>query len=878
MKKNFFFITLAVTVLTSLQMQVQAQNPATVKLTDVTLMHEMRATPSPLDKATVSDRAISFQWPLPNELNVVESGLDGAEKPSKKKIDKTKLRYTLRYSQDPSFKKGTVQVETRWPFFNPEKDLTPGTWHWQYGYVVNGKTQWGSTQQFTVEANPNKFCPPDLKELLSKLSKSHPRVFLDKSDWADFIKRNTGSADYKTYISRADKALTTPMKSVNDINVQLAANLDSEMKRNAMLTRESRRIIDAEEANTDVLIRAYLLTKDRRYADEAIKRVKEMATWGDNKNVVGDFNDATLISVCSLAYDALYDLLDDATRKLLLADIKKYGNNMFNSYNNHLENHIADNHVLQMTLRIFTMAAFTVYGELPEADTWVDYCYNVWVARFPGVNKDGAWHNGDSYFQVNFRTLIEVPYFYSRISGFDFFSDPWYQGNALYTIYQQPPFSKSGGNGSSHQAKLAPSGVRVSYAEALARLTGDTYAADYVRTIQSKQANILADGSTGKAGGLAWFRLQCDKPLPEGPGLAHLPMGHVFPQTGLASFSTNLAKTSRSAMISFRSSPYGSTSHAIANQNAFNTFWGGQSLFYSSGHHIAFVDEHSVYCHRGTRAHNSILVNGMGQRIGTEGYGWIPRHYVGEKIGYVLGDASNAYGTVISELWLKRGKDANLEYSPKNGWDENKLKTFRRHIVELGKTGYTFIYDELEATEPVAWSYLLHTVVNPMSVTKTEKGPVHIQATNKNGISDAYLYASGELKTDTTSQFFIPAKNWLRADAKGNFEPYPNHWHFTATSDKQKTYRFATIIYTHAQVTDPAKQPAAPQMLKDGSIKVGSWNVKANISSDGKPSFEVRCTRKDYDASVNYKDGGATLVREDGKETTLNDQVPELEI
>lgn len=50
-----------------------------------------------------------------------------------------------------------------------------------------------------------------------------------------------------------------------------------------MLTRESRRIIDSEEANTDVLIRAYLLTKDRRYADEAVKRVKEMATWGDNK-------------------------------------------------------------------------------------------------------------------------------------------------------------------------------------------------------------------------------------------------------------------------------------------------------------------------------------------------------------------------------------------------------------------------------------------------------------------------------------------------------------------------------------------------------------------------------------------------------------------
>lgn len=877
MKKNLFVTTL--TVLALANPQAQAQSPATIKLTDVNLMHEMRATPSPLDKAVVSDRTVSFQWPLQEELNIVESGLDGSEEKSlKKKIDKTKLRYQLRYSQDRAFKKGTVEVETRWPFFNPAKDLAPGVWHWQYGYVVDGKTQWGSTQQFTVEANPAKFCPPALKELLGKLPKTHPRVFLDKSDWDNFIKRNTGSVDQQTYVTRANKALRTPMKSVNDINVKLAANLDSEMKRNAMLTRESRRIIDAEEANTDVLIRAYLLTKDRRYADEAIKRVKEISTWGDNKNVVGDFNDATFLSLSSLAYDALYDLLDDATRKQLLANINRYAANMYKNYNNHLENHIADNHVLQMTLRILTMAAFTAYGELPEADTWVDYCYNVWVARFPGVNKDGAWHNGDSYFQVNFRTLLEVPYFYSRITGFNFLSDPWYAGNAMYTIYHQPPFSKSAGNGSSHQGKLQPSGVRVSYADALARLTGNTYAADYVRAIQAKQPNILTDGSTSKAGGLAWLRLQCNKPLPEGSGLAELPMGYVFPQSGLASFSTNLARTGRSAMISFRSSPYGSTSHAIANQNAFNTFWSGQSLFYSSGHHISFVDEHSVYCHRATRAHNSILVDGMGQRIGTEGYGWIPRHYVGEKIGYVVGDASNAYGEVISELWLKRGKDANLDYSPANGWDKNKLKTFRRHIVELGKTGYTFIYDELEATEPVAWSYLLHTVTNPMSVNKAENGPVHIQATSKNGVSDAYLYASGELKTDTTSQFFSPAVNWLRADAKGNFESYPNHWHFTATSAKQQVYRFATVIYTHAKQADPAKQQPAPQMLKDGSIKVGSWNIKANISPDGKPAFVVRCTRKDYDASVSYKDGGATVMREDGKETVLTDKLPELEI
>lgn len=853
------------------------KTPATIKLTETTLMHEMRATPSPLDKATVADRTVSFQWPLEADAQSVESGLDGSENTNAPKIDKSKLRYQLRYSQDPAFKSGVTLIETPWPFFNPEKDLAAGVWHWQYGYIKNGKTEWAGPLQFTVENAPDKFCPPSFKEVTEKLSKEHPRVWLDKAGWENFIKRNATSADREIYINRANKALTTPMKSVNDINVKLAADLDSEMKRNAMLTRESRRIVDLEEGNADVLIRAYLLTKDRRYADEAIRRVKEIISWAGSKNIKGDFNDATFLSLSSLAYDSLYDLLDANTQKALLACIKKYGSKMYAHYNNHLENHIADNHVWQMTLRILTMAAFSTYGELPEAATWANYCYNVWIARFPGLNKDGGWHNGDSYFHVNIRTLVEVPYFYSRVTGFNYFSDPWYQGNAMYTIYQQPPFSKSGGNGSTHIGVVKPSGPRVSYADAMARMTGNTYAADYVRRIQAKQPKVLEQAATSKGGGLAWFRLLCDKPLPEGPGLADMPMGYVFPQTGLASFSTNLNNTGRSAMISFRSSPYGSTSHALANQNAFNTFWSGQPIFYSSGHHISFTDKHSMICHRGTRGHNSILVNGMGQRIGTEGYGWIPRYYVGEKIGYVVGDASNAYGKVTSPLWQARAKESGVELTPENGWDEVGLKTYRRHIIELGKTGITFIYDELEAKEPVTWSYMLHTVTNPMEVDKNNDKWIHVKGTSKNGISDAYLMAAGTLKTDTTSQFSVPAINWLRADANGKFKPYANHWHFTATSDKQKVYRFATIICTHVKPKTPEQKYPVPQVLKDGRIKIGPWIIKANLTSEGAPSFFIRCTKKEEDVSINYK-GQATLVREDGYETTLTDVKPELEI
>ena len=57
--------------LTANSIQAQ-QKSARIRLTDVTLMHEMRTTPSPLDKATVSDRAVSFQWPLQADVDTSE--------------------------------------------------------------------------------------------------------------------------------------------------------------------------------------------------------------------------------------------------------------------------------------------------------------------------------------------------------------------------------------------------------------------------------------------------------------------------------------------------------------------------------------------------------------------------------------------------------------------------------------------------------------------------------------------------------------------------------------------------------------------------------------------------------------------------------------
>lgn len=862
MKKTFFAATLsALLVMLSAKAEV-------IVLDKEELMHEIRATESPLNGAVVTLNPPVLLWPDPTMAgrNV---GLDGAET---KHEPRASVSYKVWLARDAELKKDVETADCRWAFYKPSRLLAAGKWYWRYSYATdNGRNFTSPVYSFTVSADATPFNTPSVGAFLKALPKGHPRVLLLPDEWAGFIERTKGTPQREWYLKKAEAVLKEPISSIDDTNVSAIEGLDNQVKRKALLTRESRRIVDKEEINVESLVRSYLLTRDQRFAKAAIDRIREIISWNDSPYLAGDFNKSVVLSTATMAYDSFYDILSPADKAILLDAIRTNGKDFFNEYQANLESLLANNHVWQMTLRILTMAAVATYGDLPEANDWLTYCYTVWNARFPGLNADGAWHNGDSYFHVNLRTLIEVPYFYSRVTGFDFFSDPWYKGSAMYVIYNQPPFSKSGGNGSSHQNTVTPSSARMLYAEVLARFTDNGYAADYVRIIEQGDKDLRRHALFNKPGDLTWTLLRTDKKMPTAVPLTKLPNTHVFPWSGVVLAQSDWSDYRKNAMLSFRSSPYGSTSHAMANQNAFNTFYGGKSLFYSSGHHIAFTDQHSIYCHRATRAHNTILVNGMGQKIGVEGYGWIPRYYQGDKLSYWVGDASHAYGQVTSALWKERAQLSDVHFTPANGWDKNHVKRFRRHVITLGDASLTVILDELVADTAVKWSYLLHTVEKQMEIIPASDNAAHVRATNSaNGVSDAYIFASSPLNVSQTDQFFYPAKNWLRADDKGKFHQYSNHWHTTVESAPAAIYTFVSVINTRAQ----SAEPIVVQRLADGSIKVAQWIVKYSTAADGSLSFTVR----NADGSAEIVGADKTSIKDGDKKCVLSDKLPELEI
>lgn len=852
---------------------VKAQR-SIIKVDKPTLMHEVRSTPSPLDGQHIAVNPPRFMWPdkYPH-LGAVLDGVEGHEQ-------KPHVTYRIRISQDPSFQKDVITAERNWAFFNPFQLFAKGKWYWQHAYVNKGKEEWSPVYHFFVDEKTSVFNPPSFAELIKAFPKTHPRILLDKKDWNVLIEKNKSNPEATAYITKSDEALTHPLHHLSqEIDTTALIGLTNQVQWKSALIRESRKIVDREEKNIEGMVRAYLLTKDKKYYKEAMRRLTEIISWKDSRYFAGDFNLGTILSMSTSAYDAFYDILTAKEKALLLETIKENGSFFFEEYVNHLENRIADNHVWQMTFRILNMAAFATLNELPEASVWADYCYNFWVSRLPGLNADGSWHNGDSYFQVNFRTLIEVPVFYGRVTGFNYFDDPWYNNNALYVIYHQPPFSKSVGHGNSHERVLTPTGARVGYADALARECNNPWAAAYVNYIKERSPGIFQTSFEAKPADLTWYRCTTTKSLPATKAtLDDLPPTKVFSENGVATMHTSLGQPEKNAMLSFRSSPYGASSHALANQNAFNTFYGGKPIFYSSGHRTGFTDDHCMYSYRNTRAHNSILVNGMGQRIGTEGYGWIPRYYEGEQLSYFVGDASNAYGEVISPLWLHRGRLSGTNYTPENGWDVNKVDFFRRHVIQLGSSGIYVIYDELEGKEPVAWSYMLHTTQYPMDMNEEANGVI-IRGKNDLGVSVAHLFASERTEQTITDEFFCPPVNWKNeTDNKGKSKNLPNHWHFSATTAATPKARFLTIIDTHG------KDAADVRVLREGNtIKFNDWTIHCNLTGEGDAFIEL--VNPDKKLSLNYnkaKDEGATLITDQVKgkpvEKVLVDYLPDFEI
>lgn len=718
------------------------------------------------------------------------------------------LQFSL--SSSESFPDGSTIVSDTlaWNMFNPHVLLENGIWYWRYRSVSEDGTpqEWSDTIAFEVTGSAVPFVTPDFSAFRQNLPHEHPRLYCWLRPYIGTAREQAEEhPEYASLLSRAGTAMSADYS--------------------ALISSFSEENMETVSTYVDHLYQAYSLTEESAYSEKLHEILGILLSRG--------YSDAELFSsnFCSTyiayshlaAYDILYKSLTGAEREAVETLLMRYLSSYFRSNCGYQENHIFDNHFWQKNLRVQFQTALCLFDKAgcdDEALRALEYYYEIWTARAPasGFNRDGAWINGTGYFEANVTTLAYMPMILSYIARSDFLQHPWYREAGQALVYSWPPESASAGFGDNSEEYDTPQRHRAAFADFLARELGDSYAGWYADKCISQMRNDYE---------LRLYRMCCtsayDTDLP-----SDAPKMKWYRDIGEVVINSDLENIDNSLNVSFRSSTFGSGSHTLADQNSFNLLYRGERIYYHSGYYTSFSDAHTLLSYRHTRAHNSILVNGIGQPFSTQGYGMVVRADGGDNIAYCVGDASEAYGGISNDpMWIQNFEAAGIEQSVENGFGTTPLTKYRRHMIVL-YPDILLIYDELEASEAASWDWLLHSPeqfsIDAASSGMTSEFP-------ENNAAAAVDFFSGEsLALSQTDEFFSPP-------VPEDPERYPVQWHLTARIEKAPAARILAVI----RVGDSLG--SLPEVSRsDNVITCGDWRIEAALDPSDPEHLEVRNT------------------------------------
>ena len=734
--------------------------------------------------------------------------------------------------KDPVFESGA----RRWSFYCPYKPLEKGKWFWQCGFAKKDAPNaitWSGVFSFTISGNERPMPAPTYEVLEAGLLKNgHPRVECRSADVGKLMPDDPKLA--RQLVECADAALQRKLpKTFMDFS-----KWDDPTVRKSGTTKSQKAsyiLDDFERGKMMPLVRGYLLTGDKRYLEGALAGADVLLT-GYRELAVNKLNEGftkdTYGRLVNTLFDSLFNELDAARRAQLrdatAVEAREYFETLLDEYE-HVPYH---EHRWQSYIRSAFMKAMGLVGEVPEASEWMRYLYDLWNFKAPGAGRnDGGWFTGTGYITASGDTLFIVPYLLTQHTGANFFDRPWYHNIGKFLCYSTLPDHPSEGFGD--KAGQFGSTPIFDLARNLRYIDPENPWNHRYVLLNGKDAGRSARPSGFLEFGIRWYELQLSKHHPDalrGHERA-MPMSKqaaFFPDTGFVVMCSDADKLEDNAMINFRSCPYGQDGHAHAAQNAFNLTWQGRKLFFHTGYYTSSNDPFSVPNYKHSRAHNTILADGIGMSMAHSGYGWVPRFLNGENIAYCLGDASTAYTGEYGE-YGDMLKSRGIEVSPASGYGNPGVTRFRRHLVFLRP--YTLVvYDELEAKQPVTWTFRLNSP-EPITIVADDS----VAAQNGNATATAKMFTLTGAHAVVTDQFFGgPA-----VDFQHKLSTTKNEWHADLnTASKTAQERLLTIIRINPNTTDPKQPMGVAEEMKDGvlNLVVDGWKIAAQMDAT-KPSL-----------------------------------------
>jgi hypothetical protein len=679
------------------------------------------------------------------------------------------LTWEIQCAADAKFKK--IEYRAKNLDFNvhcPPRTFKSGTYTWRYrGKGRDGRyTNWSRARTFTIAGDAATMPLAARKELISRIPKTHPRLFVRPEDLKRLRKLAKGQMkqEYDKLVAECEKLLSSPPPTKEPPKYPKGLARGSERWREIWWGNRTYTTRALNGAATLAFTR--LLGGQEKYGLEAKRILLECAKWEPKGSTGYRYNDEAGMPYnyyFSRTYTFVNDLLSEREKKICRDVMKVRGDEMYQ--------HLCPRHLWRpysshsnRAWHFLGEVGIAFLGEVEGAEDWIWFAANVFFNVYPAwCDDDGGWHEGVSYWSSYIGRFTWWADVMRAAMGIDAYDKPYFSKAGYYPIYLMPPGKVSGGFGDGANRKRASSLVPLM--SQLAVQAGNGHWQWYVEQM---------GGPAVLSGYIGFLRGALPKVESKPPD--DLPASKLFSGIGQAYLNTTLNDAGQDVQVIFKSSPMGTQSHGNAGNNSFVLWAYGQRLLIRTGRYYNYGGPHHRDWMWSTRSVNNITVNGRGQRKrNADARGRIVAFETTPSMDVVVGEAGGAY-------------------------EPPALDRFTRAIIFV-KPELVVVYDRLEATEPSTFEYWLHAI-------------------EKIGVQNQHSIRVRNDDVVCDIDFLTPSGLTFRQTDQYDPNPRPRitlrEWHLTATTPgKKKRMEFVTLYRPH-RIGDQIPDEAGLERIKGG--------------------------------------------------------------
>ena len=659
-----------------------------------------------------------------------------------------------------------------------------GQWYWRFRFVGGDgqMSEWSSGRAFVIDQNARALTLPKRSELIGRIPRSHPRLFVRPEDLDSLRARARGDLKpiYDDLVATCEDILADmPSTREPPLYPEGTVVLSEEWREiwwgNRMYTI---RVLNS--AATLAFTR--LLGGQDHYGEMAKELLLACAKWDPLGATGYRYNDEAGMPYnyyfCR-TYTFVNDLLSEKEREICRGVMKVQGQEMYDHLATEMRYlwHPYGSHAGR-AWHFLGEIGVAFLDEIPEAEEWVWFAMNVFGAVYPAwCDEDGGWHQGLQYWDSYVQRFTWWADIMQAAMGIDAYCKPYFARAGDYPMYFQPPGTRGGGVGDLTTTRTSDQNCDLM--RTLAAQARNPYWQWYVdmhpeKAKEDTRARRLDAVGAGRSLYIDFVRGALPEVCGEAP--VDLPSSKCFRGTGLVAMNSDLTDGKNNVSVIFKSSPFGSQSHGFDAQNSFSLFAFGERLLIHTGQRdIHGSDHHKNWMHH-TKSTNCIGVNGESQlRNHAAAMGEILDFQTSDVFDYVAGEAAPAYGGM--------------------------LKKFTRQIL-FAKPDVVVICDTVVAQEASTFQYYLH------AETEMDIEGQTLKITTGDAGCVVSLLRPENLKISQTDQFDPPPRDRVQL----------TEYHVTAeTAIPREEATFIAVLRPHKVGNVPEGDPV---LMGDGTIVV----------------------------------------------------------